>query len=57
MNRIKIYSSIDEIIEESNIHVVLTEWEEFKVLNDITKKITVFDFRNYLKKRKNIIKL
>ena len=57
ISRIKIYSSIDEIIEDSNIHVVLTEWEEFKVLNDMTEKTTVFDFRNYLKERKNIIKL
>ena len=57
VSRIKIYSSVNEIIEDSNIHVVLTEWEEFKVLNDMSKNITVFDFRNYLKERKNIIKL
>ena len=52
---IKVYESLDKIIEETDILVILTEWDEFKSLQKKSKK-TIFDFRNILKKAPNIYK-
>ena len=54
-NNIKVYESLDKIIEETDILVILTEWDEFKSLQKKSKK-TIFDFRNILKKAPNIYK-
>ncbi len=52
--KIKIYNSLDDIVKEGSIFILLTDWEEFRTLENIDKNKIVFDFRNFLKRDKNI---
>lgn len=55
-DKIKIYKTLPKVIENSSIFVVLTEWDEFKVLENIDSNKIIFDFRNILKNKRNIIR-
>lgn len=53
-NQVKVYSSFEEAINNVNILIVLTEWEEFKefdwrrLTRNSNKKIKIYDGRNIL---------
>ena len=55
-DKIKIYQTLPKVIEDSSIFVVLTEWDEFKALENIDNNKVIFDFRNFLDKKNNIIR-
>ena len=50
-DKIKIYQTLPKVIEDSSIFVVLTEWDEFKALENIDNNKVIFDFRNFQDKK------
>ena len=47
LNRLTIFESAKEAIKKANAVAILTEWDEFKSLNNLSGK-TIFDGRNIL---------
>ena len=50
LSNLKIFNSINQSIEFSNIICVLTDSDEFKIIENQKENINVFDFRNFLNK-------
>ena len=50
MKKIKFYNDLDQIMNEKLPILIMTEWDEFKKINN--KISSVFDFRNILDKSK-----
>ena len=56
-NNIIIHDSYINVQNSSSILIVLTEWDEFKDLNNLKGDKVIFDFRNILEEKENIYKL
>ena len=56
-NNIIIHDSYINVQNSSSILIVLTEWEEFKDLQDLKEDKIIFDFRNILEEKENIYRL
>jgi UDPglucose 6-dehydrogenase len=52
-----IHKSITDLQNSSYVLIVLTEWDEFKDLNDLKEDKIIFDFRNILEEKENIYRL
>ena len=48
--KVKYFNSLDKLINQESPILIMTEWDEFKNINN--KKSSVFDFRNILDKSK-----
>jgi UDPglucose 6-dehydrogenase len=53
---VKIVFNLNEMNKPKNIVIVMTEWEEFKKLDYWDNKIFLFDFRNFIDKKKTIVR-
>lgn len=53
---INICPNLNYIKKAENIAVIMTEWEEFKTLENLGDKIFLLDFRNYIDKDKTTIR-
>lgn len=55
ISRIEVYKSLTDIIKNEFAIIILTEWDEFKILNKLKLSNYIFDFRNILEKNKSNI--
>ena len=56
INKVSVYESLESILNDTNILIILTEWDEFKILEKNSSNKIIFDFRNMLKTTTNIYK-
>ena len=56
INKVSVYESLEGILNETKILMILTEWDEFKTLEKDSSNKIIFDFRNILKTKTNIHK-
>ena len=57
INKIKVFDDLKSAVILEYPLVILTEWDEFKTLNNSNKKLKIFDFRNIIDRDKTIFSL
>tara|TARA_X000001036_G_scaffold368594_1_gene354306 strand:+ start:273 stop:1631 length:1359 start_codon:yes stop_codon:yes gene_type:complete len=56
-NNINTLNNLSEIMNFDKLIIILTEWDEFKQINNFSKKLRIFDFRNIIDFNKTIFSL
>ena len=54
---IKVLNDFNLVINREDPTLILTEWDEFKEINNLKTKLKIFDFRNIINREKTIFSL